>query len=134
MALALVFIGCKDATEVEGTVTTNPAKAAAPGTPTVTSVETSGTGTAYYSHDYTVTWTAADDITGYSLFVRQNGKKAVQQLTGRLNPAADSWSASVTVSKSNTNIAEGASIQIGVRVSNGVNGSSDIVWSTATTF
>jgi hypothetical protein len=155
LAFAIVIMGCDtEATQVEGTVTADLAKAAAPGTPDVmSSTVNPGSGYSFYSHEYSVTWTAADGGVSYILYVRQEGKKTINSLSPTDVPTnvtmyltadqafgisnatdSDAWNARVTVSTSSTAIQVSKNIRIGVRATNARNQVSDIVWSGAIAF
>jgi hypothetical protein len=155
LAFAIVIMGCDtEATQVEGTVNTESVKASAPGKPTLepgTLIANEYT----YSKLYLVKWPAADDGIGYTLYVREEGKKTIKLLNSEtatntltyLAAVADSisvsnttdsdaWNAIVTVSRSSIAISSGKSIRIGVRTTSNASGkaSSDIVWSDPVTF
>jgi hypothetical protein len=138
LVFAIVIMGCDNpTTQVEGTVDLT--KAPAPGKPTVSSSD-SGTGTGInHTHQYTVSWTAADNGIDYTLYVRQNGKKTVQQISSSsyslISAELDLWRATVTVSASSHAIVQTAQIQIGVQTDSATAMlPSDIVWSDAVSF
>jgi hypothetical protein len=137
LTLGVVFTSCENEPQEVKIVQT---KANAVSKVTATKLTTSTGSGSYitYTHTVSLTWDAASDVSGYTVYYQEQGKKTIQEITSSnsltLNTVGgdiDKRIATYTISSSLPSL--GKSYRFGVRtspLSSSINTTySDIVWS-----
>ena len=141
LTLGVVFTSCENEPQEVKIVQT---KANAVSKVTVAPNHVSSGGSAYtpptYTHTALLTWNAVGDVSDYTVYYQEQGKKTIQTVSSSITWSGDN--ASVTVSLGTTTSTStsrlGKSYRFGVRttpLSSSINNTySDIVWSDYVSF